>query len=368
MNSDVATTLLVFPVDMDAADRFLSVAAALGIRIIGASSVEDPPAKEALETLIHLPYISDSGFLDTLKTRLEEYQVTHVYTPHPGVWTLLNELLQEQSPDFRFTLCQPSPYQSIWQDAEAGYSWAETILTDPFPQRLLSTDGNLKPALTPGEYAGLYKQFFQIPGQCDLQKLTAFVHLARCLPEGDLLEIGSLAGRSAFALAWLAERYGLGSLVSVDPWSNRAIEDQGPAAEILNRDMAGIGFERIFQVYISNISILANAAYIRDISVKAIDAYMRAAAEGVLESPWLGSVTVTGKISLLHVDGNHEYNHVCQDLETWEPSVMPGGWVLLDDYRWAFGDGPKRAGDELLASGRYDHSFTLGDTLYLRKG
>ncbi|MEW8469633.1 MAG: hypothetical protein AB2637_13960, partial [Candidatus Thiodiazotropha sp.] len=60
--------------------------------------------------------------------------------------------------------------------------------------------------------------------------------------------------------------------------------------------------------------------------------------------------------------------HVRQDLETWEPYVKPGGWVLLDDYHWAFGDGPKRAGDELLASGRFDHTFTLGDTLYLRKG
>jgi hypothetical protein len=48
--------------------------------------------------------------------------------------------------------------------------------------------------------------------------------------------------------------------------------------------------------------------------------------------------------------------------------VVSGGWVLLDDYRWAFGDGPKRAGDELLAGNGFEQAFTLGDTLYLKKG
>ncbi|PUB86081.1 MAG: hypothetical protein B6D72_10760 [gamma proteobacterium symbiont of Ctena orbiculata] len=353
---------------MDASRRFLAVAKALGIRIIGASSVANPLIDTAMDELIHLPYISDPEFIPAFNTCLEEFRVSHIHTSHPGVWTLLNELLRQDASEYRFTLCQPSPYQSIWQDTEAGYTWADAILADPISQSILSRAGELKPALNPAEYAGLYKQFLQIPGQCDLQKLAAFTHLARILPAGDLVEIGSLSGRSAFALAWLAQRHGIGNLISVDPWSNQAIEEQGREAEILNRDLDSIDFEKIFRVYISNLSLLTNAAYIRDISTKAIARYEQAVAEGVLRSPYLGSLAVAGKISLLHVDANHEYNHVRRDLETWEPYVMPGGWVLLDDYHWAFGDGPKRAGDELLASGRFDHAFTLGDTLYLRKG
>ncbi|MEW8695319.1 MAG: class I SAM-dependent methyltransferase [Candidatus Thiodiazotropha sp.] len=361
-------TLLAFPVDMDASGRFLAVASALGIRIIGASSAADPPVDAPVDELIHLPYITDPDFIPAFKTCLEAFRISHIHTAHPGVWTVLNELLRKQAGDYRFTLCQPSPYQSIWQDTGAGYAWADAILADPFSQRILPEAGTLKLALNPAQYAGLYKQFLQIPGQCDLQKLTAFAHLARILPVGDLVEIGSLAGRSAFALAWLAQRYGIGTLISIDPWSNQAIAEQGREADILNRDLESIDFEKIFLAYISNLSLLSNAAYIRAVSTEAIAGYRQAASEGVLQSPQLGSLPVAGEISLLHVDANHEYNHVRQDLETWEPYVKPGGWVLLDDYHWAFGDGPKRAGDELLASGRFDHTFTLGDTLYLRKG
>jgi hypothetical protein len=364
LNKVHSIKLLVFPVDMDAAAPFLSVARALGIRIIGASSIANPATNLALDELIHLPYISDDGFTDAFKGCLETHTITHVYTPHPGVWTVLNELQVERP---CFTLCGPSPYQSIWQDSEAGYAWADTIVNDTFANRLLAVDDGPKPALSAGEYASLYKQFLRIPGQCGLEKLTAFAHLTRVLPRGDLVEIGSFCGRSAFALAWLGERHKIGNLISIDPWSNQAIEDQGREADILNRDMEAIDFEKIFRIYISNISLLNNAGYIREVSVKAIDHYNRAASAGLLNSPQLDTVTVEGRISLLHIDGNHDYDHVRQDIETWTPSVIPGGWVLLDDYIWAFGDGPKRAGDALLADNRFDQAFVMGDTLYLRK-
>jgi hypothetical protein len=369
LDGNPATTLLVFPVDMDAAGPFLSVSRALGIRIIGASSVDKPLVDPALmDELVHLPYISDPGFEDALNSCLDSHGVTHIHTPHPGVWTVLREIQGRQSYPPRFRLCQPSPYQAIWRDSSASYAWADSIVSDPLPQLLLGGDNDLKPSLESQEYAWLHKRFMQIPGQCDMDKLRAFVHLARVLPRGDLVEIGSFAGRSAFALAWLADRYHVGNLISIDPWSNQAIEAQGRQAEILNRDMDAIDFEKIFLVYLSNLSLLKNAAYIREISIKAIDRYKQAAARGVLYSPRLPEVAVQGRISLLHIDGNHEYSHVRQDIEAWEPLVVSGGWVLLDDYRWAFGDGPKRAGDELLAGNGFEQAFTLGDTLYLKKG
>ncbi|MEW8049636.1 MAG: class I SAM-dependent methyltransferase [Candidatus Thiodiazotropha endolucinida] len=367
MNNSAEITLLVFPVDMDATAQFLSVGHALGVRLIGATSVEDRIANPRLDELVRLPYISDPGFIQSFEACLEIHGITHVYTPHPAVWTLLNELQERQTVQSRFSLCQPAPYQAIWQDAASGYAWADSIIADRFPQQLISQKGSIKPALKSGEYASLHKQFLQIPGQCDLDKLTAFVHLARVLPQGDLVEIGSLAGRSAFALAWLAVRYGVGNLISVDPWSNQAIEEQGRQAAILNKDMKSIDFEQIFMVYISNISLLTNAGYIRDISAKAIDHYKGAAMEGILKSPQLGTIAVTGKISLLHIDGNHDYDHVRQDIAAWAPYVIPEGWVLLDDYVWAFGDGPKKAADELLQSNGFELAFAMGDTLYLRK-
>ena len=89
--------------------------------------------------------------------------------------------------------------------------------------------------------------------------------------------------------------------------------------------------------------------------------------KGFIESGELGSQLISGVISLLHIDGNHSYQFVKRDIELWFPLVIKGGWILLDDYLWAFGDGPKIAGDELLSSGKIDCAFIIGDTLFLRK-
>jgi hypothetical protein len=356
--------LLVFPVEMDASAPFIATAKALGINTTGASSIANPGSDTMLDELIQLPFISDDCFNSAFIHCIESYDITHVYTPHPGVWTVLNRLLQQHP---IFTLCSPSPYQSIWHDSRTGYEWAKSILSDHFPDMLNSTGARRKRALKAGEYASLYMQFLRIPGQSDINKLTAFAHLARVLPQGDLVEIGSFCGRSAFALAWLGERHKIGNLISIDPWSNHAIEEQGQQAEILNNDIERIDFEKIYRIYISNISLLNNAGYIREVSLEAKDLYNRAASEGLLNSPQLGTIGVEGRISLLHIDGNHEYHHVRQDIDTWSPSVISGGWILLDDYVWPFGDGPQRAGDELLASHGFDQAFAIGDTLYLRK-
>jgi hypothetical protein len=46
---------------------------------------------------------------------------------------------------------------------------------------------------------------------------------------------------------------------------------------------------------------------------------------------------------------------------------MPGGWIVFDDYQWAFGDGPTRVGDELLETGHFDCAFAWSDSLFMRK-
>lgn len=113
--------------------------------------------------------------------------------------------------------------------------------------------------------------------------------------------------------------------------------------------------------------MLNNVGYIRETSETAIKMYTEFAKSGTLPSNELNEISLTGSIAMLHIDGNHRYDHVCRDIHLWAPLVVPGGWVLLDDYVWAFGDGPKRAGDELLSTGNYDVAFTMSDTLFLRR-
>ena len=180
------------------------------------------------------------------------------------------------------------------------------------------------------------------------------------------------SGFSGFALAWLAQHYHIGNLICVDPWENSRVQDQGEQAAIVNQELKQgrslIDLDKIFQSFLAAVSLLGNVGYLRETSDIAIQQYKNAAQQGHLPANELEALPVSGNIAMLHIDGNHRYDFVRQDVELWLPQVISGGWLLLDDYVWAFGDGPRRVGDELLATGQFDVAFTASDTLFLRKG
>ena len=39
-------------------------------------------------------------------------------------------------------------------------------------------------------------------------------------------------------------------------------------------------------------------------------------------------------ISFLHLDANHSFESVYQDLETYYPKMKKGGMILFDDWQW----------------------------------
>lgn len=53
------------------------------------------------------------------------------------------------------------------------------------------------------------------------------------------------------------------------------------------------------------------------------------------------------KIDGLFIDGNHEFQHVMNDIELWSPLLVSGGWLVLHDVEAIHVDGPKRAMKEL---------------------
>ncbi len=60
-----------------------------------------------------------------------------------------------------------------------------------------------------------------------------------------------------------------------------------------------------------------------------------------------------GELDFVYVDGNHRYEFVKADLETYAPKVRPGGFLAGDDYGVAgwWEDGVTRAVDEFVRSG-----------------
>jgi hypothetical protein len=48
--------------------------------------------------------------------------------------------------------------------------------------------------------------------------------------------------------------------------------------------------------------------------------------------------------------------------------MAPGGWVVFDDYVWAFGDGPQRVGDAWCEANaaRIVRQFVIGTALFVQ--
>jgi hypothetical protein len=360
-----ADRLLIFPLDLDDADPVIRVATALGIDVIGASSAMAHPGRRAVELFLRLPFVTDPAFDNALRRTIDDHNITVVFAPHQGVWRHLDMLLRQESWFGRFRLCQPEPFAANWQTFSAHQEWAKTAQDDALARHIGGS--RIHPTLPAASYAALHRQFLGTPGQCDEGKLLALCDIARVLPEGDLLEVGCLYGRSSLALGFLANRHGIGSLICIDPWSGEKVADQGTQASLLNAGQPRIDYGQIFAIFLSTVAMLDNVGYIRATSDAAHTAYISAVETGRLDSPGLGSITLSRQLSLVHIDGNHRYDHVQQDVALWSPHLVRGGWLLLDDYVWAFGDGPRRVGDELLGNPLYDLAFVSGDTLFLRR-
>lgn len=362
--------LLIFPAGIDGSECFAKTATQLGFEVIGGSSVPIREASDYFKKIIPLPFITDKCFDENFLQTIEENNISHVYAPHHGVWWHINKLFSNSSLTSKIshsiTLCGEHPFQKYWNEFEPHLAWADKARQDLLAFAI--DNSHAAPAMSRLQYAALHRSFLRVPGESDSEKLMAMSAIARLAPAGDVVEIGSLFGRSAYALARLAQHYGLGSTICVDPWRMEQIVDQGTAAKELFDSRLLINLDHVFAEFCTTASDVGSMGYIRAPSVQAIDTYMDAISAQCLHSPDLGNIPVCGKIALLHIDGNHRYDHVVQDIETWSPHLRPGGWLLLDDYVWSFGDGPQRAGDELLYTGNYDLAFVASDTLFLRRG
>ena len=148
-------------------------------------------------------------------------------------------------------------------------------------------------------------------------------------PTGWIVEIGSWQGKSTI---WLAagSQAGRGArVVAIDPHVGTYLRADGETTEPAlrrNLDRAGV------------------AKHV-DVVVKTSEA---AAAD------W------SCPVSLLWIDGDHEYESVRRDLELWEPHLLPNATVALHDtFVWR---GPERVVRERLIRSRGYTSFVHAET------
>jgi len=349
--------VLVFPAGMPEGLAFSDRAKSMGLRVVGASSLERDPAESAYEAWEHLPYINDPGFDAALAEVVRRHDVSAVHAPHYIVWKHLTERLGQIAPGATLSGGMGP------QDNERAYrSLTDRVAAIKAPCFWPAAPG--KPAMTAAERVGLVRLVESIPGQCSAEKTIAVMEAMRHAPKGDVVEIGCWWGRSAALLVTLATRYDIGNVLCIDPWTTEDLMQGEPTVDgaCLEVDM-----DQALRIFEINLAPLAwgKLNYLRARAATAAQTYRE---NLTVCTPTFGETSYEGRIAFLHIDGNHAEPEVALDCALWTPRVAPGGWIVFDDYDWAFGDGPKRVADAFVEreGPRIAASFQAGPSLFVQ--
>ena len=135
-------------------------------------------------------------------------------------------------------------------------------------------------------------------------------------------------------------------MLCVDPWSDEYLVQYDKKSMV---DAASAQFSAAEALAVFQMNLLPYAGgqvnYFRLPLVATAENYQSTT---VVNSAEFGTTMYVGKIAILHVDGNHSYENAKADVDAWATLVIRGGWIVIDDYRWPFGDGPRRVGDKYL--------------------
>ena len=354
---DPSMPLLLLPAGYGDGPEVAAHAAMRGMTVIGASSVANDPAAAGCDAFVALPHVSDPAFDARLGEAIRAHGVGQVHVTHFAIWSRLKSRLAEIAPGV--TLSFGRSHLDLQDEYRA--MMARVAAAPAIPE--MEASPTQRPALSLIEAVGMLRAATAIQGESYEPKLLALIEAMRRAPAGDIVEIGSLFGRTAAFMAMLNNRYDLGQVLCVDPWTPGAI-DQGQAA----LKEAGLmfdwnAFRSMFEV---NVAPFAQGRlnYIQALSTDGARTY--AGREVVTEA--FGRNVYEGQIGVLHIDGNHKYESVVADIAAWAPYVKPGGWLVLDDYEWDWGDGPQRASDEYIAANtdRIRFTFVRGHAMFVQ--
>ena len=352
--------ILIFPAGMPRALEFLGTCLREHSNVVGASSLAYDPARTQYPAWTTLPYINQDNFVSELGLAIRDLNVGSIYSSHPVVWDYLSRTLQRIAPGV--FLINTSPASAELEGYRAARKRASALLDTPLP---LAAEHTPKTDMTALEAAALYLHAEAIPGMCDHEKLRALYEIARYCPAGDLVEIGSWWGKSAFIFLRLAQTFGIGRLLCVDPWSDAHLvqDDKNGLVDAASAQFSASEALNVFQMNLLPYS-RGDVNYLRMPSTQGAARYRN---NPEVQTPAFGSTSFSGRIALLHIDGNHSYENAKADVAAWSDLVMTGGWIIIDDYTWPFGDGPKRVGNEYLVDNREKIStaFVMGSALFI---
>lgn len=351
---------LIFPSSVPAARDYARAAAERGEEVVAASSLDYDETATGFPAWVRLPTIHEADFAERFGALVAARGIARVFSPVASVHAFLARLIAERGLDLRLVnrapiVEQTERYRALLARAAAGEAFVAAAAAG-------------RSVLTRREIAAILRQAETIYGESSESKLLGLMAAFATVPKGDVVEVGSLMGKSAFVLAYLARRYRVGAVLTVDPWrGDDALQHETtPTMQALVGDW---DYDVLAEAFFVNMLPVAGPGFghLRMTSAKAHAHYARGRGA---RTPEFGAVAYAGRIALLHIDANHDYDSVHQDCALWLPHLAPGGWLVLDDYAWMHGEGPRRVGDRLLAERAAEarQAFVCGRALFLRLG
>ncbi len=354
------STCLLFPGGTPESLAQMKQLASQGMRTIGASSIINDPARTLYSTWKFLPFVADPAFEESFLALVKSEHVTHIFTRHPVIRRYLEQLIAEHA--LPITLDAQAFAANSIAHQRLLFEQVDDALRLPFQLNLPDE----APVLSRMHMASMMHHTLRIDGQTSDEKIFALMEIFRTCPKGDIIEIGSFWGRSACLLTLLSHHYTIGNLLCIDPWENLSAHQVG-VPEHLNDEAKAIDFESAFRGFIMNLVPYSQGRvnYVRGDSHLTHHHYRP---NYTVQTEAFGPTTYTGSIACLHIDGNHDLKHITADIADWIPHVVAGGWVIIDDYQWTFGDGPQKAADAWMEknSARIARAFVTGSALFIK--
>jgi len=358
---DTVKPILIFPAGMPRSLEYLKKCNSEGVAVIGCSSLAYDVSKEEYPSWCYLPYITDPAFNEALRVAILEFNIGGIYTPNPVAWNYLNQALKDIN--LNVALVNDWPVNDELSGYRAAIVNASKVLEQPLS---IASKLRAKASISQLEMAALFRHGNVIPGMCDNEKINALCDIFRYSPQGDVVEIGSAWGKSAFLLARLARCYDIGKTLCVDPWASDYLV-QNDKDGLVDSCIAHYDCDEILLVFEMNLLPYSSndINYLRMPSTEAAKYYGEHRA---VTTESFGTTDYCGHIAILHIDGNHSYAAAKADIVSWGHFVVKGGWIIFDDYIWPYGDGPQRVGDEFLAENyaNIDVAFVMGSALFVQ--
>ncbi|MFA7240222.1 MAG: class I SAM-dependent methyltransferase [Sulfuricellaceae bacterium] len=358
-NNRTEPAILVFPATHPDGREYLEAARERDENVTAASSEWDAELAGEIGELIVLPYVHEPTFPDRFLELVGKRNITRVYAPVAAVYSWLARFISENNLAIRLVGGSPVKREMArfnrLMDKVANY------------RRFIDECAGGASDLSDLEIAAVFRLAGNIYGESNEHKIAAMMAIFSSAPTGDVIEIGSLVGKSAAVLAWLAKRYRIGNVLAIDPWLQET-STQHDAPDTVRVDMVREWEHEMLprDLVVNLLPVgLGGFNYLRQESATGFELFRE---NHTVRSQAFGRVDYQGKIAIIHIDGNHDYAKVKQDCDLWLPLMAQDGWLILDDYLWVHGDGPRRVGDALLERRAHDieRAFVCGKALFVK--